>query len=750
MRKNYLALVLVLFLAFGLKSAAAACFITPPSQPVTENQNVQFNIDVSALTYSNPDLADSYTCTCGISTQQCVGNFAKPSFSVSCNYQTQGSYTVNATIRCSTSPASCLPLEKCSTIVFVNPQSATDAGPSVAIVAPPTGTFLPNGQAVTFSGTASDDYKVSAVDVRICCPQWSCGNRASASLSQTASASTGWSYSWTPNYDLQYRDCKFSAIARDNNSVETTATNLFSIASAGTPAAVATTTSYCMLTTSRPTLASVGSVSATIIYQSLSNATLASTWTAVFDCGNGKTATASCSGTTGSCAATCNYDKSGNFIVSVKQPAGITGLCGTRLVSAQFIAAPNATNATIPIITPPAPPSECEHNECEWQQQCYPEGTQNPSYNDSGNCAYGVCSGGKWLPKPEGVSCGQGSLCCAGQCRPSECVNNAECASRVYEGKACYKFNCQQPGTCTASCEPEISPSNCGGAGCAVGAPEYCANLACGPHSDKKCNCGETTDEYPDECTQETAQLIFLLNRTTSLPSKIVFGQPLNITVPYQSPETLASVKCEQEGCKCADVPDEQSILCQIYSAKEMDYTLAATDAKNRTYKTALKVTAAGVAAVIMDATPEWQRWLYIVGSLAAVGILVGGAYAARAKMVYDSPPEEYKRVIRGIESFGGREKTLMGMYMQGKLSERAIAEQRKLLEKEERDLAARKKELEQIIGPAKAEELAKATKEEMLEKKAKAAIQKSMKEAEKKPPEEGDLGKAAPYTGKF
>jgi len=197
-------------------------------------------------------------------------------------------------------------------------------------------------------------------------------------------------------------------------------------------------------------------------------------------------------------------------------------------------------------------------------------------------------------------------------------------------------------------------------------------------------------------------------------------------------------------------VPDEQSILCQIYSAKEMDYTLAATDAKNRIYRTALKVTAAGVAAVIMDATPEWQRWLYIVGSLAAVGLLVGGAYAARMKMVYDSPPEEYKRAIRQIESFGGREKTLMGMYMQGKLSERAIAEQRKLLEKEERDLAARKKELEQILGPTKAEELAKATKDEMLEKRAKAAIQKSMKETERKPPEEGDLGKAAPYTGKF
>ncbi|MCX6767389.1 MAG: Ig-like domain-containing protein [Candidatus Micrarchaeota archaeon] len=642
MKKILAALCCALFLLLAANNASAACTITPASQTITAGGTAQFTISHNT---SDPDInyrnRSAYGSTPALDVSNCGPTTlaaAGAPFSASCDYSTQGTYTLSVTISCSDTfdaPNSCSTSETCSAQVTVNP-ATTDLPPVVTITGSPSNSYFKAGQTIEFSGTASDDYKVTSVSTQVCCPSNICGSWTAASLA-AANSSTTWSYSWVPTADAigvyhAYDGCIFKAKAVDNSSLTSSEAQVtFSTvaSSTTTPASVLSTqSSKCNIQVMPPSIQSPQTVSVTAFYSGFGIVTGVESWNFLFDCGNGKTASATCLNSSFFCSAQCSYDKQGTFAVKVKEPTTMASVCGGSLVSAKFLPAANATPVPTPTPNPELLP--CPAGECKWQKTCYAEGSKHPSFNETGNCFYGTCSNGEWKPKPEGTACGGGSMCCAGQCRPPACFSDTECATRLKpEGQECVKLKCENRGSCASACKPDELALDCGGPECASGSKPYCSTPACGAHQDGLCNCGESADDYLDECGSATAGEPVFGNQTFYSPMPIVFGEPANISIRYDSPSPLSRIECSEDDCMCYDVPNEQMIHCQIESARQIEYSLSAMNERGKTFATKIRITAAGVAFAVTEAPFPWH--ILVIG----VGLFgIGGYFAYKHYMM--------------------------------------------------------------------------------------------------------------------
>ena len=673
-----------------------------------------------------------------------------PPIQLTCHYTTPGTHAYTATASMVYEDGICMgmgcPLESCGSATVTSTIAVPDTTPpaisSVQCDSSKNNTLIiswttnePATSNISFAGT---NYLVSTtVDTSF------------GKIFNNLNAGTSYSYTITA--------CDTAGnCGSTTGSCSTTSTSATIVEARGGGAAPS-----CRISASPAILTFAGSISATINYATLTiqlvQKSPITSWAAVFDCGNNKTASATCYSESGSCGASCSYDKPGTFVIKIKEPANLTGLCNANApaVSVQFSASntPTASVTPTPTATPQLNVTVCNATYCGWQNKCYPEGAIHPAYNDSGNCMYGICTNGGWKPKPEGSACGLELTCCGGQCvdkhSAPRCGGDLDCKNRRITGaNACNRLKCTNPGACNSLCEAEAFPT-CDGSTCEINSNDYCAAGGClgFARSNDKCDCGENYTTNPDVCPPPEAvpEPEIVLNESFSEPDPIVPGAPAKIYVRIKSFYPLVS-----EGLSIK-APDGQTYSCSLDSASgriicefpmvlEGDYELTLLDTSGRKVVKVIKLSAAGGMQLVEN---PYAKMLFIAYGLLATGVLLGVGFAGY-KFAYvpwyeNQPPQRYKRAYRQARETNEKAKQLVKDLMAGKISGPTFEKTKREYEKTQTETRQEMNATEPLIGMEAAEKI-----------KHEVEAEEEKPGRPKPPEEEGTPPQKKAFTGSF
>ncbi len=186
--KRHLLIILGLLVFLGL---ANSCTITGPATGT-------INTDLTYSITKSPGGTIGNSANCGIGGIKTLITDTQ----ISCRYSSADQKTISAT-ETGESSSTCQ--------LSVSISSASNAAPTISVSSPASGSTLTAGQAVTVSGSATDDAGVSLVEVQIA-TDGTCGD----GVWQSASGTNSWSFQYTP---LSGKfGCKLKARSKDNTN----------------------------------------------------------------------------------------------------------------------------------------------------------------------------------------------------------------------------------------------------------------------------------------------------------------------------------------------------------------------------------------------------------------------------------------------------------------------------------------------------------------------------------------------------